>query len=326
MVSGTQLKVGVAIVAFGNPQDVRQCLESLSLSEHTAFEVVICENGGAGAYADLVAAIPARLPGGQPVRTILAPGNLGYAGGVNRCLEDLPDAEACWVLNPDTAPEPGALAALVARLTKGDCDAVGSTVHLPDGTVQSHGGHWRPALARAVSIGHGEAMSVAVDAAALEARQNYLNGASMLVSRRFIEVAGLMREDYFLYCEEVEWCLRAIARDLRLGFAPGAPILHEQGASTGNKSDLKLRSRLSVYLNERNRLLLTRDCYPRLLPVATVAALLLLALRFGRGGAWRQLGFALEGWWAGLRDERGVPASLPAPAAPRGHVARDAAA
>ncbi len=42
----------------------------------------------------------------------------------------------------------------------------------------------------------------------------------------FVEVNGLMREDYFLYAEEVEWCLRAKRRGLRLGLAPAARILH----------------------------------------------------------------------------------------------------
>jgi hypothetical protein len=198
---------------------------------------------------------------------------------------------------------------MVERLERGDCDAVGNTVHHPNGVVQSHGGLWRRGLARAVSIGHGTRLEAPIDGASIEATQNYLNGASMLVGRRFIETVGLMREEYFLYCEEVEWCLRGLARGMRLGFAPNAPVLHEQGTSTGNSADLKGRSKLSVYLNERNRLLLTRDCYPGRLPFAAVAALCLLTLRFVRGRAWRQLGYALQGWWAGLMDERGVPAA-----------------
>ena len=36
---------------------------------------------------------------------------------------------------------------------------------------------------------------------------NYILGASILAGRRFLEVAGPMREDYFLYAEEVEWGL-----------------------------------------------------------------------------------------------------------------------
>ena len=206
------MHVAICIVGFRNADDILGCLEALSSSTHADFEVVICENGGATAHGRLLERLPPALPGGQAVRALLAPSNLGYAGGVNVCIEASRQADAWWVLNPDTLPSPSALAALVARLEIGDCEAVGDTIYLPDGRVQSHGGRWRPWLARAVSIGHGTRHGRGVDPAAVEARQNYLNGASMLVGRRFVEAAGLMREDYFLYCEEVEWCLRARAK------------------------------------------------------------------------------------------------------------------
>lgn len=299
--------VAVCIVSFRSVSDILRCLDGLAKSAWRDFEVIVCENGGPEAFRSLAAELPEQLAGGQAVRALAAEGNLGYAGGVNLCIKSRPDADAWWILNPDTYPSPEALAALVERLTRGDCDAVGNTLELPGGQVQSHGGLWRRSLARAVSLGYGDPSGNAPDPAAIESAQNYLNGASMLVSRHFVKVAGLMDERYFLYCEEVEWCLRAKALGLRLGFAPNGLMLHERGTSTGNSAELKERSKLSVYLGERNRLILTRDHYPALLPVAAAAALALLVLRFGRGRAWRQLGYALQGWGAGLMNRRGVP-------------------
>ena len=91
-------------------------------------------------------------------------------------------------------------------------------------------------MARGTSMGFGSPTDARVDAQRIETQQNYLNGAAMLVSARFVTVAGPMREDYFLYCEEVEWCLRARALGLTLGFAQAAKVLHYQGTSTGNPS------------------------------------------------------------------------------------------
>jgi hypothetical protein len=212
------------------------------------------------------------------------------------------------VLNPDTEPEPGLLTACLARLARGDVHAVGCTIYMPNGEVQSHGGRWRPWLARAESIGYGSHLSDPVDADAVEAAQNYLNGACMLVDRTFLETVGPMREDYFLYCEEVEWCLRARTRGMKLGFASDARCLHHAGTTTGSHASLRERPKRPVYLDERNKLLVTRDCFPGRLPVATVASLALLGLRFAARGAWRQFGYALEGWVAGLRNERGAAA------------------
>lgn len=301
------MHVAVCIVAFRNVDDILGCLGALAASSHQDFEVLICENGGQAAYEGLQDRLPAALPGGQPVRAVCAPRNLGYAGGVNVGLRETPSADAWWILNPDTLPRPESLARLVARLDDGDCDAVGNTVYLPDGRVQSHGGRWRPWFARAVSIGHGTAHGGAVDKSRVEREQSYLNGASMMVGRRFLEVVGPMREDYFLYCEEVEWCLRGLKHGMRLGYAAEADVLHEAGTTTGSYDHIRSRPRTPIYLGERNKLLTTRDCYPLRLPVAAAAALALLGLRFGRARAWRQLGYALQGWSAGLLGERGPP-------------------
>ena len=141
-----------------------RCLGALAGASHRDFEVIICENGGADSYKALLAAIPERLPGGLAVRAVAAPGNIGFAGGVNRCLEETPDADAWWVLNPDTQPDQEALALKVARLSAGDVGAVGCTLHRPNGKVQSHGGLWRAAFGRAESIGNGDPWPGSVDA------------------------------------------------------------------------------------------------------------------------------------------------------------------
>ena len=299
--------VAIAIVSFRNPEDVADCLGSLAAAQHADFEVVVCENGGEAAFADLSASIPAFLPGGQRVRLVAAPSNLGYAGGVNLCMRHAPDADAWWVLNPDTCPDPAALSALVERLARGDCQAAGGTIQLSDGRVQAYGGRWQRWLARAVSLGHGRDGAETVDPQRVESLQNFLNGASMLVGREFLEAAGPMREDYFLYCEEVEWCLRGLKKGMRLGFAAQGVVMHKQGTSTGNAVDLRGRSRLSVYLNERNRVLLSRDCFPALFPMTVLTTLATLLVRFGKRRAWRQLNYAVQGWVAGLANRRGIP-------------------
>ena len=298
--------IAVAIVGYRNPHDVSACVAALARSTHDDFEIVICENGGGGAFEALRTALPAKLPEGQPIILIQAPGNGGYASGVNICIAAAPQADAWWILNPDTESSPGAMAALVSRLAQG-FDAVGGTVHFANGRVQSRGGIWRAWLGRAESIGHGEPLATPPDSDDIERRQNYLSGASMLVGRRFLERAGPMPEDFFLYAEEVDWCLTARERGLKLGFAPGADVLHRQGTTTGTTQQLSTRSWLSVYLDERNKMLVTRRHFPARLPVAAAAALLLIGLRYLRKGAVRQFGYGVSGWFAGLRGESGPP-------------------
>jgi N-acetylglucosaminyl-diphospho-decaprenol L-rhamnosyltransferase len=299
--------VAVCIVTFRNPEDAVVCLAALARSTHTDFEVVICENGGPEAFERLVAAIPAKLPGGQTVTAVMSAGNPGYAAGVNRCLREAAGADAWWVLNPDTDADADALRCLVGRLSAGDCDAVAGTVCTPEGTIDSRAGGWKPWLGRTFSIGFGDSLDAPVDVAAVERLTAYVPGCCMLLSRRFLETAGPMREDFFLYCEEVEWCLRAADLGLCFGYAPGARVLHYKGTTTGAVGDIRGRSRAPVYLDERNKIVLTRIRGPARLITVAPCALILLCLRFGRRRAWRQWGYAFEGWVAGMSNERGKP-------------------
>jgi hypothetical protein len=73
---------------------------------------------------------------------------------------------------------------------------------------------------------------------------------------------------------------------------------------------VKSRPKLPIYLDERNKLLVTRDHFPLRFPVAALAAFLLILLRYGKAGAWRQMGYGLGGWTAGLLNQRGAPAWL----------------
>jgi GT2 family glycosyltransferase len=198
---------------------------------------------------------------------------------------------------------------MIARLQSGS-GAVGHDLLQTSGRLASVGGIWKPWTARSVSIDRGKPRRQTEDPAAVEARMNYIIGASMLVSRAFLDRVGEMREDYFLYCEETEWCLRAIRAGEKLGYAKDAVVLHIQGVSTGGGGGLRQQSKMAVYLGERNRILLTRDLYPARLPVTLPLSLTHLVLRYGKARAWSQLGFALSGWLAGLRNERGQPGWL----------------
>lgn len=320
------MHIAIILVAYRNPDDLVECFSALARQHYRDFSVHVCENGGPEAFENLVAALGAAesLHGGQrtspeewtarlssddrPVTIHRAPGNLGYAGGINHCLDRIDALDAIWILNPDTEADPDALAALVARMREGGYGMVGSRiVSTATNRVQLYGGRWRKLMARGFNIGLGAAPDAVPDVAAIESEMDYINGASMLVSRAFIEQVGRMRDDYFLYCEEVDWCLRR--GNLKLGYAHGSLILHAHGSTIGSNRDRARRSRLSVYLDERNRLLLTRRIYPGAYPLVVLVTLG-LTLQYLRHGAVTNFRHALSGWFAALRGETGVPTWL----------------
>lgn len=298
--------VAVVIVGYNNPEDISRCVASLQESTYGDFEIVICENGSETSFAALQSAIPAVLPGGQSVRLVKAPGNGGYASGINIAMAESSGVDAWWILNPDTEASPIAMAALVACILRG-YDAAGGPIHFPGGEIQSFGGRWLNWQAKAVSLGYGMPKGSRPDPAEIERTQNFLSGASMFVSRKFLQATGPMAEYFFLYCEEAEWFLRGISRGMRLGFAPDAVIVHHQGTTTGYSKSLRSRSCRAIFLDERNKMVLTRERYPARLPVVALLALGRLVGRYGRAGAFRQIAFGISGWFMGLCGQRGIP-------------------
>jgi len=323
------VKVAITIVSYRSADDIRALLDALARQTHREFSVHVCENAGDQGYDNLLQALEAggysisaaqpdpekrvnraastRLASGAPVDLYEAADNLGYAGGVNLCIDNLADKDwaAIWIINPDAIPAPDALEALLRHQRNGSYGIVGGRlIFAGTGKVQCYGGIWRRWMARGLNLGFSEPVTANPDVAGIEAKMDYVSGACMLITRGYVETIGKMREDYFLYCEEVDWCARR--GSFRLGFAPAARIEHGHGATIGSHRDRRLRSRLSVYLDERNKLLLTKHLFPAIYPLVLGTTLLLTA-QYLRHGAVANFGHALSGWWAGVRGETGRP-------------------
>ncbi|WP_157216015.1 glycosyltransferase family 2 protein [Flavisphingomonas formosensis] len=323
------MRAEVVIVGFRNAEEIRDCLLALDRSTYADFGVHICENGGDAAYAALceaVASISDGLTAGQPegrviarhaaalkgsgreIRLHQANGNIGYAAGINVCLEAIiADGryQFVWILNPDTIPEPDAMTALAAHQQKGNYGIVGARLVLKgQGKIQLYGARWRPWIARGYNIGLGAPADATPDVAAIEREMDYVAGAAMFVPRAFVEQVGFFDERYFLYYEETDWCFRR--GDFRLGYAHEAIVVHAHGSTIGSSVVRKTRSPLAVYLDERNKLLFSRKFLPGHYPVVLIATLLLIG-QYPKAGAWRNFRVALAGWWAGVRGETGVP-------------------
>ena len=339
-------KVAVVIVGFHNPTDVEGCLTALARAQSgPPFAVLICENGGSPAFDELVSALSApngpcegqveplspaigefvracrlRLGADGPLIFVgEARENLGYAGAINtwlRVLQDIPDWEGVWVLNPDTKPESNALAELVAYSRKSGKGMIGGRIipmDQPD-VEHSRGLHWRPWWASVEAVDFHTSAYIEPNIAAVEARIDAPSGACMYITRRCLDRIGLMDERYFLYYEDIEWGMRA-NRACGVGYAWRAVIYHRGGSTIGTASSRSARSPLSVYLEFRNRLLFVHEHHKKWYPW-TVFALAVRALEYG--AVWRlaNLKAAYLGLVAGLAGEIGRPDHFMSAASP----------
>jgi GT2 family glycosyltransferase len=62
-----------------------------------------------------------------------------------------------------------------------------------------------------------------------------ISGACMLVKRSAVEDVGLWDEDYFLHCEDLDWCMRFRQKNWKIMFVPAARVAHVLGASSQSR-------------------------------------------------------------------------------------------
>ncbi|MGJ3522818.1 glycosyltransferase family 2 protein [Nitratidesulfovibrio sp. D1] len=314
-------QVGVMVVNFRCPHDTLACLGALSRLFTAPRRIVVVDNGsGDGSTEVLEKELAATSM--QPRPELLAlPDNLGFSGGNNAALRLLLQDSGCrafWLLNSDAMPESFALDALCARLNAlprpGACGSL--LVHTRGvGRVQCmSGGRLNRFFGTTRHLGGGldTNAACAIPSATVEARLDYVCGASLLVSRAAVERVGLLDEVYFLYYEDVEWGIRMRRAGFDLGYAARSLVRHKEGGATGATSGPEgaqpVRSRFIDYLMLRNRMWLMRANYPLALPCVIASYLGVAARRCHRGQTDR-LGLVVRAAWHGFVGRMGRPAA-----------------
>lgn len=296
-------RVTIILVNWNGWRDTLECLESLLLLEYPDFRIVVCDNGSSDnslqeikgwadrhkktyvEYQRIEAEAGGLLSADTEITLIRNDENLGFAGGNNAGLRYVlarSDAAYCWLLNNDTVVEPDALTHMVSLMqqesTVGIC---GSTIRLYHDRLRIQalgGGHYCQWIGLPWHYGRFTRWGRNINRHRAESWMNYVEGASMLVSRQFLDEVGLLCEDYFLYFEEADWAIRADGR-FKLAYAPESIVYHKVGSSIGTSSNPAKMSYTSDYFNIRNRLLFTRRYYPTALPAVYLILFCSILLR-----------------------------------------------
>lgn len=280
--------IGVAIVAFNSADVIVACLDSLFASEGANMRVAVVDNASQDATVAIIrdwasrhadVSFEERSAGdtrdaGAALTLIRAPNNGGYAYGVNHALEHLlreSALELFWILNPDCEVAPDTARQYCSAGDKGAFALMSGRTIYKDAPhrIQTDGGkvHRWTGVCSSINAGVDPASARMPEAASLD----YLTGANLVASRRFIAQAGPMTEDYFLYYEEVDWAYRRGALPLRL--VADAIVYHQGGTTIGSGSITRRASPFANFFNYRNRIRFMRRHRPIAVPVAVAYAL-----------------------------------------------------
>lgn len=165
------------------------------------------------------------------------------------------------LLNPDTIARPGALAALVAFMdAHPQVGIAGSRLEYEDG--EQHDSRFRfPSILgefeHGIRLGPVSRLLANYRAAPPLVLHDHpidwVAGASMIVRREVFEAIGYLDEEYFLYYEEVDFCLRARRAGWPCWYVPASRVVHLVGRSSGLTNQREPARRRPRYWFESRR-------------------------------------------------------------------------
>lgn len=191
--------------------------------------------------------------------------NGGFAYGNNVGIKPALDSDNppryVLLLNPDTVVREGGIASLRDFLqSHPKAGLVGSRLEDPDGTPQASAFRFPGVISELVSTMRlgllsrllpNHVLAPPIQDAAHQT--DWVAGASMLVRCEVFEKIGMLDEGFFLYYEEVEFCLRARRAGWECWYEPASHVVHLVGAASGISDTRKQAPRRPAYWFESRR-------------------------------------------------------------------------
>lgn len=160
--------------------------------------------------------------------------NIGYAAA-NNILMSMIKSDGCeyaFILNPDTTLSKDAIQILVKNAKP---NIVQSPLILDENRSISYGGgRIRHDNAGQIHVEHLLEHEPGTAAPVEPYSVHVLNGCALFLPCALLDKIGYIREDYFLYYEETDWCLAARKKGSKLIVEPRATITHHKRSKAGN--------------------------------------------------------------------------------------------
>ncbi|MCM8709411.1 glycosyltransferase family 2 protein [Clostridium sp. SYSU_GA19001] len=239
-------KTIIILVNYNNFTDTIQCVNSLKKLTNKNYEIVIVDNGSQN---NSVEEIKKSLPN---IKLIETGKNLGFAGANNVAikygLEN--NADFYLLLNNDTIVEPDFLDNMMEIFKNySKVGIVGSKIMYYGNKklIWYAGGKVNWLKFRVEHFGLKEIDKGQYDN---ESEVDFITGCNMLIKKEVLENIGLLEEDYFMYYEDVDFCIKAMMKGYKLIYTPKAVIYHKVSVASGGED-----SAFAIKWNTRNKII-----------------------------------------------------------------------
>ncbi len=230
------VSVSVVMVTYNSEAVVHDCLELLGADER--IEVIIIDNSSSD---NTVASIRRRHP---HVRVIENGDNAGFAKAVNKAAATA-DGRHILLLNPDALIEAAGVLALAARLDRdGTIGAIAPLVGHEGTDVRVIAAGHAPTVRR-MFLHESGISRFGASVPALEGHYlfrksfasslrdvDWASGGCLMVPTSLWRATGGLTERWFMYAEDVEYCLRLRAAGHRVVVDGNVSAQHEIGGSS----------------------------------------------------------------------------------------------
>jgi len=264
------IDVSIVIVSFNTKDVTRQCLEHVQ--RHAAgmrHEVFVVDNASTDGSADMV---QTKFPWVQLIRLDK---NRGFAGGNNPAMEKA-RGRYVLLLNSDAFLAETVLEKTIQYMDDHPAIGVlGCKLTDPDGTMQPSARMLPGPINKVLHI---TGLAARFSQSKFFGRVDYtwwdhsqpkpvgwVVGAFFLIRRETMEAIGVLDERYFLYFEEIDYCLSARRAGWEVVFYPHASVIHLGGQSsvkTGERVSTKGRQMIAIRITSEYRFY--RKLYGRL--------------------------------------------------------------
>jgi N-acetylglucosaminyl-diphospho-decaprenol L-rhamnosyltransferase len=258
----------VVIVNYRTPELTIDCLRSLESEVRSlpGTRVVVTDNASGDQSVEKIGTAIQTEGWGEWASLMPLERNGGFAFGNNAAirpaLKSANPPAYFWLLNPDTVVRPGALKALLDFLNAHPHAGIaGSRLEEPDGTPQCSAFRFHTVLGEledSLRLGIITKLLSRWVVAPPISNETYqtdaVAGASMLIRREVFETVGLMDEAYFMYYEEMDFCLQAFKAGWSCWYVPQSRIVHLVGQSSGlNDAERPLKRLPQYWFDSRRR-------------------------------------------------------------------------
>jgi GT2 family glycosyltransferase len=241
--------VGVVIVAYNDPGLLSRCIAALRAGSYRDVEIVVVDNSTMAEASDEIRSWPG-------IHYLKTPENLGFCGANNMGIRKAVElgSEFLLLLNHDAILDARCLETLVGRAGTLAAPAVlTGKIYLTAGDrmLWYAGGYFSRWIGAGKNHGFNEKDVGQYDSFKAV---DYATGCCMLIPVPIYLAVGGLNERFFMYLDDIEYCLRVIAAGFRIYYEPAAIIHHDLGSG----SELRKRPDYYLYFSIRNKPLVVR--------------------------------------------------------------------